>query len=121
MISGNGALEGKAAFAGLMLASLLAIGLAIGLYDLDVVTRREEVLRRAALASVLAPLATLGLFYAVFYAPIGEPEWTGKGKPDTSEEASLSVFWKAVKRWTDGPRMCVGMDADGFKTYTKES
>ena len=59
--------------------------------------------------------------FLVFYAPIGEPEWTGKGRPDTSEEASLSVFWKAVKRWTDGPRMCVGMDADGFKTYTKES
>lgn len=59
--------------------------------------------------------------FLVFYAPIGEPEWTGKGKPDTSEEASLSVFWKTVKRWTDGPRMCVGMDADGFKAYTKES
>ncbi len=57
----------------------------------------------------------------VFYAPIGEPEWTGKGTPSTREEASLSIFWKAVKRWTDGPRMCVGMDADGFKTYTKES
>jgi|JI10StandDraft_1071094.scaffolds.fasta_scaffold163495_2 exopolysaccharide biosynthesis polyprenyl glycosylphosphotransferase len=52
-------------------ACFVLIGLAIGLYDLDVVTRREEVLRRAALASVLAPLATLGLFYAVFYAPIG--------------------------------------------------
>ncbi len=52
---------------------------------------------------------------AVFYAPIGEPEWTGKGKPDTSEEASLSVFWQKVTDWTEGPRVSIGFTGEGFK------
>jgi exopolysaccharide biosynthesis polyprenyl glycosylphosphotransferase len=49
----------------------VVIGHAVGLYDVDVLTRRGLVIRRGLLASVLSPLATLGLFYLVLYQPIG--------------------------------------------------
>lgn len=47
------------------------IGQAIGLYDLDVVTRRERVVGRAVATSVFSPIATLGVFYLILYEPIG--------------------------------------------------
>ncbi len=51
----------------------------------------------------------------VFYAPIGAPEWVNGGPQSTRETGDLSEFWQKVESWTDGPRVSVGFEAEGFK------
>jgi len=51
----------------------------------------------------------------VFYAPIGEPEWINGGPQSTRETESLPEFWEKVKSWTDGPRVSLGFEAEGFQ------
>jgi exopolysaccharide biosynthesis polyprenyl glycosylphosphotransferase len=49
----------------------VTLGHAVGLYDLDVLTRPGLILRRGAVAAVFSPVLTLWLFYLVLYQPIG--------------------------------------------------
>lgn len=51
----------------------------------------------------------------VFYAPIGAPEWVNGGPQSTRETGDLSEFWQKVTAWTDGPRMSIGFEAEGFQ------
>ncbi len=44
-----------------------------------------------------------------------EPEWINGGPQSTRETGDLSEFWQKVESWTDGPRVSVGFEAEGFK------
>lgn len=50
----------------------------------------------------------------VLHAPMGLPEF--KTKPCTSAFMPLDAFWKAVMAWTDGRRLAIGFQAEGYET-----